>query len=687
MQHEAEKGRGMWIEGNYRRVFLDMHIDDWNPEFLSRLDPPAIVATLADAGAQCVVVKAKPHTGLCYWPTSIGRMHKGLKSRDYVGEMTKLCHDRHIDVVVYLSQVFDNWAYDNHPAWRCIYADGLSSREKAHFFFKKGRYGVVCPNNQDYRAYVRANLRELNRRYHFEGMFLDMPFWPEVCYCASCKERYLLETGKEMPRTVDWADPAWTGFQCLRERWMGEFAAFTTASIKDVRPEVTVEHNFATAMFPWQLANTDLVMDACDYAGGDYYGGYLQETFACKYYRSVSPRLPFVYITSRCDPDLLHHTTTKTREQFLQHAVTALLHDGAFSICDGINPDGTISMAAYHDVISKVFAETAALEPHVGGEMVSNVAIWFATHSKHDLVDNGRPVGDQVFDPARFAAGMLGMASILRASHVPFDVVAARNLRSLDADLLVVSDVHAIRDEEMADIEAYVTKGGNLLVSGHLGHARLREMLGVEHLGMTEHTLTYMTPTEQGAPYFETFDRQNPLTVSDRQHMVRLLAPADVLATTTLPYTLTEGGQFASIHSDPPGVHTDMPAMIRKAVGKGTAVWTAAPIEKSAPHESRKVVHNLVRSLCRKPWFSADAPSFVEIIGWKKNGKRYFAAVNQMESSPVAPVHDVCIEVQASIRAARTVPDGQTVPVEHAEGRFTIRLPKIDIYRIVEVED
>jgi hypothetical protein len=27
----------MWIEGNYRRIFLDLHIDDWNDEFLSKL--------------------------------------------------------------------------------------------------------------------------------------------------------------------------------------------------------------------------------------------------------------------------------------------------------------------------------------------------------------------------------------------------------------------------------------------------------------------------------------------------------------------------------------------------------------------------------------------------------------------------------------------------------------------------
>ena len=329
----------MWIEGNYRRIFLDMHIDDWNEVFLSKLNPAEIVATLKNSGAQNIVVKGKSHTGLCYWPCSVGRMHRGLKGRDYVGEMIKLCHDNDIAVIVYYSQIFDNWAYDNHPSWRCVYEDGLSSREKEHHFFRKGRYGVVCPNNQEYRAYVKLNLQELNRNYKFEGMFLDMPFWPEVCYCASCRERFLKETGREIPRVVDWNNPEWKEFQYAREKWMGEFATFSTSCIKEINPEVTVEHNFAVALFPWQFANTDLVMDACDYAGGDYYGGYLQQTFACKYYKNISPSLPFSYITSRCDPDLIHHTTTKTREELLQHAIIALVHNGAFSICDGIDPE------------------------------------------------------------------------------------------------------------------------------------------------------------------------------------------------------------------------------------------------------------------------------------------------------------------------------------------------------------
>ena len=56
----------MWIEGNYRRSFLDMHIDDWNEEFLSRVDPEGLVKLLKDAGMQQIVVKCRPHTGLAF---------------------------------------------------------------------------------------------------------------------------------------------------------------------------------------------------------------------------------------------------------------------------------------------------------------------------------------------------------------------------------------------------------------------------------------------------------------------------------------------------------------------------------------------------------------------------------------------------------------------------------------------
>ncbi|BBH23071.1 hypothetical protein Back11_44160 [Paenibacillus baekrokdamisoli] len=676
----------MWIEGNYRRIFLDAHIDDWNEEFLSKVNPEEIVSTIKLSGAQNVVVKAKPHTGLCYWPCSVGRMHKGLRGRDYVGEMIELCHQNEMSVIVYYSQIFDNWAYENHPAWRCVYADGKTSKEKASTFFKKGRYGVVCANNKAYREYVRANLQELNRNYSFEGMFLDMPFWPEVCYCHSCTERYLEETGKEMPKIVDWSDPDWLAFQYARERWMGEFAAFSTSSIKEINPHVTVEHNFAVALFPWQFANTDLVVDACDYAGGDYYGGYLQQTFCCKYYKSVSPNLPFVYITSRCDPDLSYHTTTKTKEELLLHAVTALVHNGAFSLCDGLNPDGTITPEVYRDVMKEVFDKTRRYEKVVSGEMLSDVAVWVSTHSKFTWRDNGKPVSEQLFKVDDFIEGQVKMASILREYNVPFDIVASRNLKTIKDNILVISDVAVIRDDEMDAIESYLQNGGNLYLSGQIGHRRLLELLEAEVIGLTEHNVTYMNPTNKGKPVLEGFSQKNPLTVDGKQLMIKLSGSCEVLATITLPYTLTEGQRFSAIHSNPPGIDTDLPAIIVKSVGKGKIVWLAAPIEKSRPFMSKRVVYNLLNSVCREWKFTSNAPSFVEILGWEKEGKRYLAAINQQESSPISPIYDLYIELSEDIETAVLLDNNQVLTIGHSEGKSRIFLPRLDIFHVIEFE-
>lgn len=74
----------MWIEGNCRRNLMDMHIDDWNPEFLSKINVKEYVEALKDAGIQATMVKRKPYIELCYYLTKVGRMHRGLKG--YVKE-------------------------------------------------------------------------------------------------------------------------------------------------------------------------------------------------------------------------------------------------------------------------------------------------------------------------------------------------------------------------------------------------------------------------------------------------------------------------------------------------------------------------------------------------------------------------------------------------------------------------
>lgn len=680
----------MWIEGNYRRNLMDMHIDDWNPEFLSRLNVDEYVEALKDAGIQAAMVKGRPHTGLAYYPTRVGRMHKGLKGFDFLGTMVQKCHENGIAVVAYFTQIFDNWAYENHPEWRLVTSDGMGMRElHEKKDMKTGRYGIVCPNNEGYRAYVKACLTEMNELYDFEGMFLDMTFFPEVCYCPSCRKRYKDETGKELPRKIDWKDPDWLEYAYKRDEWIADYAKFATDCVKKIKPHVTIEHQLSNIAGSWIVADSELLLDAIDCASGDYYGGFLQQTFINKYYKNISPNLPFVYHTSRCDPELAYHTTTKTEEEMLLHVITSLVHNGAFLLVDAINPDGSIVPEVYHGLMKRVYGVTRQYEKYVGGETYRDAAVWFATHAKFDPNETNIDVMEKTFSPAYYMKSPVAASSVLREYNVPFEVIGTKNIKDEKAKVMILSHVANIRDEEMDEIEAYLAKGGNLLVSGPVGNERLQKLIGIKITGRTEHDFTYMSPTEAGADFFEGFSRLAPLTIDGHQMEAEITDERNltVLATKTLPYTMTGCCEFSAIHSNPPGIYTEAPCAVLKETGEGKIIWTAAPVEMSRPYMSRKVFFRMVDFLRGEASFTSNAPKFVEVLAWKKDEEDYFAVINQQEESPIAPMYDITIEVKGKAdKKAYLLPENTELKTEiTGEDSLKIYLPKLEIFHILRL--
>lgn len=680
----------MWIEGNYRRNLLDMHIDDRNPEFLSKVNVDEYVEALKAAGVQAAMVKGKPHTGLCYYPTKVGRMHSGLKGYDYFGEMIRKCHENGIAVIAYFTQIFDNWAYEEHPSWRLVTAEGKNFREyRGGGDFKNGRYGIVCPNNKEYRAYVEACLTEMNTMYDFEGMFLDMTFFPEVCYCDSCRERYKAETGKEIPRRIDWEDKEWLSFVAIRDEWMADYARFATNCVKKIKPHVTIEHQFSRITGSWIDGSSEMLTEAIDYCGGDYYGGFLQQTFINKYYKNVSPNLPFVYHTSRCDPELVYHTTTKTEEELLLHVITALVHNGAFLLVDAINPDGTIVPEVYHGIMKRVFSKTEPYEKYISGNLYHNAAIWFGTHAKYDPNEKPCEIMDKIFWPGYYMQGPVAAASVLRENNVAFEVIGTKNIKNETADVMILSHVAAIRDDEMDEIEGYLNRGGNLYISGPIGNERLQKLLGLNVTGKTVHNFTYMSPTEAGSEILKGFNALAPLTIPMSQVMAEVTDDEGmtVLATRTVPYTAPDTTDFAAIHSNPPGIYTKEPCLVMKDTGKGKIIWSAAPIEMSKPYMSRQVFLRIIQALMKEPVFVSNAPKFVEVLFWEKDGKDYLAVINEQEESPVAPMYDIYIDVKCTGKKAVLLPEGEELKSEMIDAEtMRIYLPKLEIFRIIGLE-
>ena len=124
---------------------------------------------------------------------------------------------------------------------------------------------------------------------------------------------------------------------------------------------------------------------------------------------------------------------------------------------------------------------------------------------------------------------------------------------------------------------------------------------------------------------------------------------------------------------------------------------TAAPIEMAKPYLSRQVYAGMVKYLAGDLAFTSNAPKFVEIISWEKEGRTFFAAINEQEESPVAPMYEITVTVPGRIRGAKLIPavDDPVLQAEQSTDlavtydekadASTIALPKLEVFEIFEV--
>lgn len=541
------------------------------------------------------------------------------------------------------------------------------------------------------RDFIETQVKELCDAYDFEGIFFDMTYWPYICYCESCKQRYSKEVGGEMPTVADWKDPNWIRFQRKREEWLREFAAFATDVAHRYKPGVTVEHNSAVLVHPWTLGTTLGLTESNDYIGGDLYGGFLQQTFVCKLFKSITPNQPFEYMTSRCDPSLSDHTTLKSKEALKLHACLALAHGGAFLFIDAIEPDGSLNPKVY-EIMGEVFGETSQYEPYLGGAMIQDVAVYYSLDSKMTFHKDHKPgYAGPLSYPHIDAA--LGATRILRENHIPFGVISRCNLIDTQGyKVIVLPDVAFLSEEEATAIRDFVKNGGALLATGRSGASVLADVLGVDDRGETQENTTYIAPTQNGRALLSGIDPRFPLCVFSRQRIVEPRDRGEVMATITLPYTSPDDRQFVSIHSNPPGRSTEHPAVVYRRFGKGQVIWVAAAIEAYEQEPHRRAFADMVKALVGSDVsIEADAPGVVEVIAFHQpDDRRYLVAlVNEQESLPAVPVYGARIRVHMrgnKPTKAYLIPDESSLDLSLHGDYAEVEVPQLDVLRMFVIE-
>jgi hypothetical protein len=697
------------ISASYRRFLFDMHVPDWDPSFLSKFDPERLAAAVKRAGGASITLFSNTHTGLNNWPSAHGRQHKAHQGRDVYGAMVDAAHKAGLNVNLYYCLLYVDWYWDNHPESRIVDVAGESRKVAVHSAGQARRFSTVCPNDPGYRKFALAQVNELGERYVFEGVNLDMTFWPGVCYCKTCRARFAAEVGGEIPETVDWFDKRWLAFAERRRAWMAEFVREVTDAIHAHRPKAEIAHQSGGYVQDWQFGASDDLARLSAWLSADLYRDKRDLSFSFKLFNAASETAPFELISGWIWPNIHEHSVLRTPAELEETAVLPIANNAAIMFIDQIDPIGTIAEENF-DLAAPILKRIEALEPVLGGELVQDVGVYVSFDASFDLRQNRRPVAELGYStepanpksgPSAHRSAAIAAGETLTRRHIPYGVVTRRHLDHLgDWQVIVLCNVALLTDEEIAAFRDYVAAGGRLYASGATSliapdgahdALRLGDVLGVEWLGETSELLTYMSPVR--GEHLGSFTDARPLTIHERQARVRVVAPdAVVRATVTLPYTEPTGALYASLLTDPPGRPTDDPAIVENAYGKGRTVYAAAPLEVEPHSSQRDVFAGLVTGLlARPPAFEADAPPSVEVTLFRQSEKSRLVAhlINVQADAPPVPVHGIRLTIRpgkAKVRAVVSEPDGAPLPWRALDGAIVIDAPILNAHAVLRID-
>ncbi|MEO6505345.1 MAG: alpha-amylase family protein [Terrimesophilobacter sp.] len=660
-----------------RRLLLDMHIPDWDDEFLARYDPAELARLYQLAGAGGALVYCKSHVGLSYWPSPVGGVHRAARDRDLVGETKAALEAAGIGVAAYHSVIFDNWAAEEHPAWRVVPA----TRELGYEWALLGpRYGTLCPNQRAYVEYEKQQITALLDRFDFETLWIDMAFWTAICVCDACADRFRFEHGLAIPRHIDWRSADWTTFQSARERWIAGFTEELLATARAVRPGISVTHNLAPGLRDWSRGQRSEDARLDDFVAGDLYGGFDEQVFVLGLMRALRRGVRAEFMTTRTK-NLFNHSNTKSQHEMLTQAYAAVAADTAFLFIDAVEPSGQLNELIY-ERIGMVFATTSIFDSELGGNEITDVAVYYSDDSRIDEAENGNPRGaPHGAGGSRHQEAVMGAVRALRRGHIPFSVVTRLdNDRLGEFTVVVVPDARRISRDDVAALRSYVAHGGRLYASGRTslllsdGTApsdfALADVFGCHLVGVETGLVVYVRPETPdlrdaaqpeaylpiGQRHISSAGSGTPLDLP----RVRATDRARVLARLTLPYGYPADGSlgshdFASIHSSPPWEDTEFPSIVVHDFGAGRAVYSSAALEAEGSPEHEESFRRLLRTeLGLAPRLTARAHPDVWVTGFEQTQRNRIvvSALRLVEEPP---------ESLLLVTLCQRIPDGQAL--------------------------
>ncbi len=406
---------------------------------------------------------------VAYYPSRFPLQHRAefLRDRDLFGELTKAAHE---DGLFVLARMDSNRTAEDffqaHPDWFARARDG-------HPYRAADKY-ITCINSPYYDEYLPDVMREIIERSRPDG-FTDNS-WAgmgreSICFCENCERIFRARTGKPLPRDADWNDPVY------RDWIMWNYARRT--EIWELNNRVTRAAGGPDCI--WSGMNSGSV------------------TAQARSFRDLKA------ICARADIMLLDHQRRDDDTGFQQNGDTGKRVHGLLG-WDKLAPESMAmyeSGPGYYRVASKPAAEArmwmiagiaGGIQPwwhHVGAYQEDRRAFhtaepvmrWWKANEQY-LIDRTPVAGVGLVWSQRNAdffgrdavaqrvdAPYTGFMHALVRARIPYLPVHADDIDRDAAGLavLILPNVGALSDAQVAAIRRFAQKGGSLVATGDTG--------------------------------------------------------------------------------------------------------------------------------------------------------------------------------------------------------------------------
>ena len=286
-------------------------------------------------------------------------------------------------------------------------------------------------------------------------------------------------------------------------------------------------------------------------------------------------------------------------ENALEYECFRAIANGA-RVCvgDQMHPCGKLDPTVY-ERIGRIFGQIERMEPWLyGTAKVREIAVLIPTRAGTE-------------DPSLGGMTEEGVYRVLSELHLPFDFVNKED--SLEDYRLLILPDHAELDGQYAEtIEAFVKRGGKLLVSGTSGLEDGRSIIPgmpLEHLGRSGYDVRYLRMKDSGI-FPKVPETDHVLYEAGEQ----VSGDGTVLAEIINPYFSRTYEHFCSHRQTPPKRESDgEPAILETASG----IYMAFPVFRMYTDSGYTVYRDLtegcIRRLLERPLIETDLPAITEL--------------------------------------------------------------------------